>query len=84
MNFAIIFAGGVGKRMKTNGIPKQFLQIEDKPIIIHTLKVFEQAETIDGIVIACIESHIDELKRLIKKYKIADCLYYKFLGIYKV
>ncbi len=70
MNFAIIFAGGVGKRMKTNGIPKQFLQIEDKPIIIHTLKVFEQAEKIDGIVIACIESHIDELKRLIKKYEL--------------
>ena len=36
MNIAIIFAGGSGKRMGA-GMPKQFLEINGKPIIIHTL-----------------------------------------------
>ena len=70
MNIAIIFAGGVGKRMKTNGIPKQFLEIGGVPIIIHTLNVFENSEKIDAIVIACVKTHIEYLKELIKEYNI--------------
>ncbi len=71
MNIAIIFAGGVGKRMKTNGIPKQFLKIDEVPIIIHTLNIFEETKQIDAIVIACLETHIDYLKKLISEYKIS-------------
>ena len=37
MNIAIIFAGGVGKRMRTVEKPKQFIEINNKPIIIYTL-----------------------------------------------
>lgn len=70
MNIAVIFAGGVGKRMKTNGTPKQFLEIDEVPIIIHTLRIFEESNYIDSIVIACIESYIDYLKKLIERYKI--------------
>lgn len=70
MNIGIIFAGGVGRRMRTNGIPKQFLKINDVPIIIHTLNVFEKCEEIDAIVVACVESHIEYLKELVKKYKL--------------
>ena len=45
---AIILAGGTGKRMgaATN---KQFLLMENKPIIVHTLQVFEECRAIDGI-----------------------------------
>lgn len=71
MNIAIIFAGGVGKRMKTNGIPKQFLEINNIPIIIHTLNIFEGAKNIDGIIISCVSSHIEYLNKLIKKYDIS-------------
>ena len=39
MNIAIIFAGGSGVRMGA-GVPKQFLEINGKPIIIHTLQLF--------------------------------------------
>lgn len=70
MNIAAIFAGGVGKRMKTNGIPKQFLEINNVPIIIHTLKVFEDAKNIDAIVISCVKTHIEYLKELVKKFNI--------------
>lgn len=71
MNIAVIFAGGVGKRMKTNGIPKQFLEINEIPIIIHTLNIFNNTEQIDAIIIACVNTHIDYLKKLIEQYKIS-------------
>lgn len=70
MNIAVIFAGGTGQRMKSEDIPKQFLKIDGKPIIIHTLEKFSQHNEIDTIVIACLESWIDELKRLIEKYQV--------------
>ena len=46
MNIAIIFAGGSGVRMGA-GVPKQFLEINGKPILIHTLQLFEEHEEID-------------------------------------
>ena len=49
MNIAVIFAGGSGQRMKTRDIPKQFLEIHGKPIIIYTLEHFEKHEQIDAI-----------------------------------
>ena len=71
MNIAIIVAGGTGKRMKTNGTPKQFLEIDEVPIIIHTLNIFENAKSIDAIVIACISSHIEYLRKIVKKFEIS-------------
>lgn len=70
MNIAVIFAGGVGRRMKTKGTPKQFLEINDVPIIIYTLRIFQNAKKIDAIVIAGLETHLDYLKELINKYDI--------------
>lgn len=71
MNIAVIFAGGVGTRMKTNGTPKQFLEINEIPIIIHTLRIFENSKKIDAIVIACVSTHIDYLKELVNKFEIS-------------
>lgn len=68
-NIAIIFAGGTGSRMGSV-LPKQFLKIYGKEIIIHTLEKFQYNDNIDLIYIGCIESYIDELKTLIKKYNI--------------
>ena len=50
MNYVIIFAGGVGTRMKSE-MPKQFLNVDDKPILVHTIEKFENHPDIDGIVV---------------------------------
>lgn len=70
MNIAVIFAGGSGQRMRTKDVPKQFLELHQKPIIIYTLEHFEKHPDIDAIVIACKEDWIDHLSSLIYKYRI--------------
>lgn len=70
MNIAVIFAGGVGRRMHTADKPKQFLELYNKPIIIHTLEHFDRHPSIDAIVISCVEEWISYLKELIYKYRI--------------
>lgn len=50
---AVIFAGGVGSRMKNDKMPKQFLEWNGKPILIQTLSIFEEEPCIDGIVLVC-------------------------------
>ena len=69
-NIAVIFAGGVGSRMGTNDLPKQFLSIEDKPIIIHTIEIFEEHPEIDEIYVACLEEWIGHLMNLLKLHSI--------------
>lgn len=70
MNIGVIFAGGVGKRMRSKEKPKQFLEIYNKPIIIYTLEHFERNPDIDAIVISCVEDWIEELNNLLFKYRI--------------
>ena len=52
MNIGVIFAGGVGKRMNSRVKPKQFIDVYGKPIIIHTLELFENHPEIDAIAVA--------------------------------
>ncbi|SFP80238.1 2-C-methyl-D-erythritol 4-phosphate cytidylyltransferase [Butyrivibrio proteoclasticus] len=68
MNIAVIFAGGVGHRMHTKELPKQFLEVYGKPVIIHTLEKFEQHNEVDAIVIACVKEWIPYLNNLITDY----------------
>lgn len=70
MNIAVIFAGGVGSRMHSKERPKQFLEMYNKPIIIHTLEHFQNHPMIDAIVVVCIESWIPYLKELLYKFRI--------------
>ena len=70
MNVALIFAGGSGTRMKTSGIPKQFLEVNGEPIIIHTLEHFEHHPQIDAICVVCIESWIKRLNKYLKRFEI--------------
>lgn len=74
MNIAVIFAGGVGRRMHTSDKPKQFLEVNGKPIIIHTLEHFDEHPEIDGIIVVCIESWIGFLKEKLKKFNIQKVL----------
>ena len=68
-NIAIIFAGGSGARMGS-GLPKQFLEVNGKPIIIYTLEIFEEHPDIDSIYIACKEDYIAKLEKLVKRFLI--------------
>lgn len=70
MNISLIFAGGVGARMNTRTRPKQFLELNGKPIIIYTLEVFEKHPEIDAIVVVCVEEWIPYLKKLLTKHEI--------------
>lgn len=70
MNIAVIFAGGVGKRMHTKELPKQFIKVYGKPIIIHTLQVFDSHPQIDAIVVACVKEWMPYLNSLIEQYRI--------------
>lgn len=74
MNYAIVFAGGVGKRMNNSTKPKQFLKIKDKPIIIHTLELFEKHDDIDGIILACNSEWIGYCKNLLIEFGIKKVL----------
>jgi len=69
-NIAIIFAGGVGTRMTNTDKPKQFLELDKQPIIIHTIDKFEKCNMIDAIAIACKEEFIGYLEELIDRFEI--------------
>ena len=70
MNYALIFAGGVGSRMNSKALPKQFLEIHGKPIIIHTIEHFEKHSEIDAICVVCLSEWQEHLKDLLKKFNI--------------
>lgn len=73
MNIAVIFAGGRGQRLdcSTDATPKQFLKINGKPILIHTLKHFENHNEIDKIYISILPEYKEYTEKLIKEYSIA-------------
>lgn len=69
MIFAGIVAGGTGSRMRSHAnTPKQFLMLEDKPIIIWTIQKFLKIQKIDNIVIAINPDYHTKLDDLIKQY----------------
>ena len=70
MNIGVIFAGGIGQRMKTTKRPKQFLEMHGKPIIIYTLEIFEQHPEIDAVVVACVQDWIPYLEELLVRFHI--------------
>lgn len=70
MNIGVIFAGGAGTRMNTKSRPKQFLELNGKPIIIYTIELFDNHPEIDGIVVVCLESWIPFLEKMLNKFEI--------------
>jgi 2-C-methyl-D-erythritol 4-phosphate cytidylyltransferase len=65
---AIVFAGGIGSRMKKVEQPKQFQPVEGKPILVHTLEHFQQHSGVRAIYIACVASHLEDAWSLIGTY----------------
>lgn len=68
-NIALIIAGGTGARMHQD-IPKQFLSVNDKPVIVYTLEAFQAHPDIDAICVACLNGWQDILQAYIKQFNI--------------
>lgn len=66
-NYVILLAGGIGKRMGSD-VPKQFLTVNDKPIIVHTIERFQKNTQIESIVVVCVKEWQDHVMNLVKKY----------------
>lgn len=68
MVFGVILAGGIGSRMGNAEKPKQYLNIADKPIIIHTLEKFFINGKFEKLYVLCPEQWVHHTKNLVKKY----------------
>lgn len=67
MNVAIIVAAGSGTRFGSK-IPKQFLEINGKPILVHTLERFESCDSIDEIILVLSSVEVEQFSETIEKY----------------
>ena len=73
-NIAILTAGGIGSRTHQD-IPKQFLNVDNKPIIIYTLEAFQQHPNIDEICVAILEGWDQILWAYAKQFNITKLKY---------
>ena len=69
MNIAVIIAGGSGSRMGQD-IPKQFINVYDKPVIVYTMEAFQRHPMIDAIEVVCLDGWHDILRAYAKQYGI--------------
>lgn len=70
MNIGVIFAGGIGRRMNAKDKPKQFLMVHGKPIIVHTIELFQNHDHIDGIIVVCLEDWIPYMEEMRYRYRL--------------
>lgn len=68
-NIGLIIAGGVGARMHQD-IPKQFINVNDKPVIVYTLEAFQKHPNIDAIEVVCLDGWHDILRAYAKQFGI--------------
>ncbi len=73
-NIALLIAGGSGSRMKQD-IPKQFLTVNERPVIVYTLEAFEKHPEIDEIAVVCLESWENVLWAYAKQFNINKLKY---------
>ncbi len=71
---ALILAGGKGCRMKQD-IPKQFIHIENKPLIVYTMEAFEKHPMVNEIIVVCLEGWHDILRAYAKQFNITKLKY---------
>ena len=74
MNVALVIAGGSGQRMG-QAVPKQFLTVNEKPVIIYTLENFERSKLVDEIAVVCIDGWQHVLEAYAKQFDITKLKY---------
>jgi 2-C-methyl-D-erythritol 4-phosphate cytidylyltransferase len=72
MIYAQIMAGGIGKRMGNTPLPKQFLMLGKKPIIVHTIEKFTLNHKFDWILVSTPEPWMDYTKEIFEKFGVND------------
>lgn len=73
-NIGLIIAGGTGNRMHQD-IPKQFITVNERPVIVYTLEAFEKHPEIDVIAVACIEGWEQVLWAYAKQFNVSKLKY---------
>ncbi len=68
MIFVAVLAGGIGLRMGDTDTPKQFLNLGDRPILIHTIEKFVIMDEIDEVIVLTPQNFINHTKHLIEEY----------------
>lgn len=68
MNFAVVLAGGIGLRMGNMEKPKQYIELGNKPIIIHTIEKLYAYPDFEKVIVMCPEQWIQHTENLIQKY----------------
>ena len=69
-NIALIIAGGIGARMGQD-IPKQFINVHDKPVIAYTMEAFQKHPEVDAIEVVCLDGWHDMVRAYAKQFGIA-------------
>lgn len=73
-NIALIIAGGSGNRMHQD-IPKQFITVNERPVVVYTLEAFEKHPEIDAIAVVCIAGWENVLRAYAKQFNIHKLKY---------
>lgn len=79
MNIGVILAGGTGRRLGA-GIPKQFIEISGKPILVYTMELFQNNSNIDAIEVVCHKDWIDTVRGYVNKYNLTKVKWITFGG----
>ena len=80
MNYAIVLAGGKGKRFGNNNISKQFVELTGIPMIVYSLLTAENNENIDEVCVVVAESEESNVKLWAEEYKITKLKYFAHPG----
>jgi 2-C-methyl-D-erythritol 4-phosphate cytidylyltransferase len=65
---AIVFAGGLGSRMVKAELPKQFIPIQGKPVLVHTLTHFQHHPEVGAIYLSCLTGYIEHTWDLVREF----------------
>ena len=70
MNYAVILSGGVGRRMGNDGLPKQYMEVKGKPVLVYTLEKFQNCPQVDEIVVVANHDWDDQIWDWAKEHNI--------------
>lgn len=79
MYSAIILSGGKGRRMEKN-LPKQYMLLAGKPIIMHSLERIDSISDIDEIIVVCENEYANAVHRMVEQYNISTTIIYANAG----
>lgn len=72
-NIAVVLSGGTGARMGS-GIPKQYIELAGKPVLVHTLRRLERCGAVDGVIVAAAPEWMSEIQKWKAEFSLAKLL----------